>query len=504
MTTTHLLGWSMVLLASAASDAAARDLRLVEAARHSNREAVRALLQQKIDVNEPQPDGATALHWAAYRDDLDTASLLIHAGANVNAVNELGVAPLYLACDNGSTAMVQALLTAGANPNATLPSGETALMTAARSGGVGAVKALLARGAKVNAPETRDAQTALMWAVSQRHPDITEALIAAGADVKARSNIYRKVVARGTGSGADGEGGAIGVMEQGGYTPLLFASRVGDVASARLLLAAGADVNDTTPDGASALVIAAHSGQSALATFLLEKGADPNAARAGYTALHLAVLRDDTILQKALLAHRADPNARLTKGTVIGRQAKLFSIEAGLTGATPFFLAAKYADPGAMRLLTTFGADPKLGLPDGTTPLMVAAGFLSRGFGRTGKDRRDRDLDTAENELGLSQNEDVRSVLNSGIDAVKLMVELGADVNAANRAGDTALHGAASHGYDTVITYLVSKGAKVNAKNKRGRTPLMVAESKRDADDKSIATVTADLLRRLENQGGSR
>jgi ankyrin repeat protein len=286
-------------------------------------------------------------------------------------------------------------------------------------------------------------------------------------------------------------------MEEGGFTPLLFASRVGDLGSARLLLAAGADVHGTTPDGASALVVAAHSGHTALAAFLLGEGANPNAAGAGYMALHAAVLRGDPDLVKTLLAHGANPNAPLTRGTVIGRQAKLFMIDGALAGATPFFLAAKYADPRSMRLLADAGADPLLGLKDGLTPLMVAAGMLTTGFSRGGGDRQDREMDTAESEVAFSQDEDLRSILNSGIEAVKLAVHLGADVNAANQAGDTALHSAAYHGFETVIRFLVSKGAKLDVKNKAGRTPLMTAEDRRGADDKSIATITADLLRKL-------
>jgi ankyrin repeat protein len=290
-------------------------------------------------------------------------------------------------------------------------------------------------------------------------------------------------------------------MEEGGFTPLLFASRVGDVVSARLLLAAGADVNDAAPDGASALVVAAHSGHPELTALFLDQGADPNASRAGYTALHVAVLRGDAAMVEALLAHGANPNVPLARGTVIGRQAKLFMIDGALVGATPFFLAAKYADAQSMRLLAKAGADPLLGLKDGSTPLMVAAGMLTTGFSRGGGDRQDREMDTAEAEVAFSQDEDLRVVLNSGIEAVKLAVELGADVNAANQNGDTALHSAAHHGFETVIQFLVSQGARLDAKNKGGQTPLMVAESRRNADDKTIATVTADLLRRL---GGNR
>lgn len=251
------------------------------------------------------------------------------------------------------------------------------------------------------------------------------------------------------------------------------------------------------PDGASALVVAAHSAQEKTALFLLERGANPNAAGAGYTALHAAVLRDLPELVNALIARGADVNAPLIKGTVIRRQSKLFSLDASLIGATPFFLASKFNEPVLMRALVKAGANPLTGLSDGTTPLMVAAGMRTNGLGRTGRDRRDRELDTADNDLALREDKDLRTWVESGIEAVKLAVELGNDVNAANATGDTALHSAATHGFDSNIKFLVEKGANINAKNKKGQTPLAVALSRRTADDKTIATTTADLLRSL-------
>ena len=499
-----LVGWSVIVLVVAGAGAAG-DVRLIQAAKTSDHSAAQALLQQKVDVNAAQPDGATALHWAAYRDDLHIADLLIRAGADVNAKNQLGVAPLYLACENGNAAMVEALLKGGGDPNAALPSGETALMTAARSGSVGAVKALIGRGADANARERMDGQTALMWAVSRQHPEVVDVLIRAGGDVNAPSDVRRQVVSRHLRPCCTARGSKPVVMEEGGFTPLLFASRVGDLASARLLLAAGADVNVTTPDGASALVIAAHSGQTAVATLLLEKGADPDTAGALYTALHAAVLRDDLRLLQTLLGGGADPNATVISGTEMQRQAKYFGLDGGLVGATPFFLAAKYANTAAMDLLVAAGADPQRGLGDGTTPLMAAAGMLTRGLGRGGKDRKDRDMDSAQNDLAYGQDEDLRAQMNSGISAVKLAVEQGADVNAANTAGETALHSAARHGLETVIEFLVSEGAQLDAKTERGQTPLMIVENIRDgnadAEKKQSAAVTADLIHKLrENQ----
>jgi ankyrin repeat protein len=252
-------------------------------------------------------------------------------------------------------------------------------------------------------------------------------------------------------------------------------------------------VNDTAPLGTSALVIASHSGQSAFATFLLEQGAAPNAAGAGYSALHTAILRGDVALVRALLARGADPNLRLIKGSKSGRQAKMWVVPDGLAGTTPFFLAAKYAEAEIMRLIADAGGDTSSGHKDGTTPLMVAAGLQTGGQGRGGRDRRGRELDTAEGELIRSLPADTRPILNSGIQAVKLAVALGADVNATNTAGDTAMHGAALHGFETVIQFLADQGARLDVRNKQGKTPSMVGLESEDGDGK----VSAVLLRKL-------
>ena len=498
------LVWSgLVLLLSAPVLAQRPGLRLVNAVRHDDRDAVRALLQQQVDVNARQPDGATALHWAAYLDDLETADLLIGAGAVADFTNELGVTPLYLACENGNAALVRKLLSAGATPHVVLPSGETVLMTAARTGSVDAVTALLAHGAAVHAREATEGQTALMWAVSQRHAGVVEALIDAGADVHARSHIRPVVTSRSTSTGNDG---AVTVIDEGGFTPLLFAARQGDLASARLLLAAGGDVNDTAPAGTSALVVAAHSGHGALGSLLLDHGADPNADWAGYATLHAAVLRANADLVRSLLAHGANPNVRLTRGTRHSRQGKLWALDMRWAGATPFFLAAKYGLGSIMRHLADAGADPSAGLAGGVTPLMVTTGMLTRGFGRAGTDRRGREMDSAEMELALRQDPDQRGLMGSGIDAVKVAVELGADVNAANEAGDTALHFAAFHGFKTVVRFLVSHGARLDVKNERGETPLGRSMSPRAPGRLSRSLVdytdtsTAELLRELGAQ----
>ena len=435
---------------------------------------MRALLKQRVDVNAPQGDGATALHWAAHFDDPVTADLLIRARANVNAANELGVTPLALA---SSRPMVDKLLAAGANPNLVASTGESPLMVAARAGRADVVRALLSHGANVNAKENVRGQTALMWAVSQRHPDVVRALVEHGVDVHARSLSHPELFYTGEVAGA-GRNPAEWVManiDTGGSTALMFAARQGDLESATLLLAAGANPNDATPDGMSALVLASYSGHGDLAKFLLTKDANPNAAGVGYAALHTAVLRGDLELVKTLLKYGANPNARITKGTPITREGVDIVLPTPLVGATPFFLAAKFLEIDMMRALADAGADTRLPNKDGITPLMAVTGV---GWGG-GVDRR-----AASTPEGFVFGGDEDRALA----AAKLALDLGADVNAATEAGDTALHGAATKGYNSLVQLLAEKGARLEAKNKRGRTPLAGASATRG---------TADLLRKL-------
>ena len=455
----------------------ASDRRLVEAVKSQDKETVRALLKQGADVNTPQPDGATALHWAAYWDDHDTADRLIGAGATVSAANDLGVTPLWLACNNGSPAMIERLLKAGADPNAALPEGETPLMTAARTGNVDGVKWLLAHGADVNASESRRGQTALMWAVAQHHLEVMQALIEHEADVHARSRVWPQFV---NSSGNADISGAYEIA-RGGSTPLLFAVRHGDLDSARLLLGAGANVNDTGAAGTSALVVAAHSGHGALAARLLDQGADPNAADAGYTALLAAVLRGDLELVKALVAHGADPNASLRRGTPRSRVSADWGLPHQVVGATPFWLAASFREPSIMRVLAASGGDPLFAMEDGTTPLMAALkGGSTRG-------RSGIEVEDPEEETRLA------------LEAVKLVVELGADVNAADQAGDTGLHMAAAGGLNAVVQFLADGGAKLDVKNKGGQTPLAMTDPRAASRRRENVDLksTADLLRAL-------
>jgi ankyrin repeat protein len=454
-------------LLSLANLAAAGQLQLFEAVKNRDKEAVRILLLQNADVNARSGDGATALHWAVLREDIETAEQLIRAGADVNTANDYGVTPLALACTNGSTALVKKLLEASANPDATASTGETVLMTCARTGNADAVTVLLDHGSNnINATEGSRGQTALMWAVAYRHPEVVRVLMERGADVHARSSITQLLVPTNSYYQNAGRQGAI-EMAMGGFTPLLFSAQQGEVDSARILLAAGANVNDTAPDGNSALVVAAHSGHAKLVAFLLDHGADVNAAGAGYTALHAAVLRGDLEMVTTLLAHRANPNARLTKGTRAPRDKNHWILSQYLAGGTPYLLAAKFAEPEIMRVLASNGADPRLATYEGTTPLMMAAGLT---WGDNMEDRRDRAVPD-EVVKALHANE------SRTLAVVKLALEFGSDVNAANHAGDTALHAAAGKGFGTVVQLLVDKGGNMDAKNKRGKTPTLCREN---------------------------
>jgi len=494
------LAWPLLVITLLPSGAAAADdHRLADAIERRDARAIDALLTKKIDINAPQPDGAMPLHWAAYWDDLALVTKLIAARANVNAVNDHGVTPLGLACENRNLAIVNALLSAGANPNLTPSSGETPLMTAVRAGSLDVVNALIQKSANVNAKEPSHDQTALMWAVSREHADIVKRLIEAGADVRARSRVRRRTVQLANRYGDQNSVRGVIETDLGGFTPLLFAARVGSVDSAKALIAAGADVNDAAPDGVSALVLAAHSGQGAVAEYLLERGARPNDDGAGYTALHAAVLRGDVHLVEALLAHGANPNTPLAKGTASRYYSKDYAFNENLVGATPFWLAARYGEPEIMRALAARGGDPRRPMTDGTTTLMTAI-IPTRGLGtfRAG-DRRERYQGPGDVAVkGDGEDEDIT------LRTVKTAIDLGVDVNAANDEGDTALHVAAGLGLIRVTQLLVDNGARLDVKNKRNLTPLATAKAPfvRGATGAFAPTVderkpTADLLRRL-------
>lgn len=447
---------------SIGSVAGANDLRIVTAAEKNDRDAVRSLLKARADFDAAQPDGATALAWAAYHNDLEMADLLIAAGAKANVANEYGITPLWLACVNGSSKMVDRLLRAKADADLAQWSGATPLMMCARTGNPQAAKALLARGANVNAAETKRGQTALMWAASKSHPQVVQALLEAGANVNAST--------------------------RGGSTALMFAAQQGDVESARLLVDAGANVDavtnaDATWVGDTPLLLAAASGHEAVARLLLEKGANASAAdEFGFTALHFSMMKSlvqvvgvrvgapatllwSTYLYRenmpglvqALLEHGANPNARIEEphggnkllSTRLNDPAKFSVYE---VGATPFMLAAHGHDTNIMRMLMKAGADPRLTTEGQATALMLAAGLT-----------RQRDFGA----LPYTPEE-----AKKALETVQLCVELDAEVNAVNNVGLTALHGAAFSGLDDVVRFLVRSGANIDAQDLSGQTPL--------------------------------
>jgi ankyrin repeat protein len=409
---------------------------------------------------------------------VEVAKGLLAAGANAKCENRYGVTP-PLACTNGNGELVRLLLAAGADPNTTLRGGETALMTASRTGRVDPVKSLLDAGAKVDAKD-RKGQTALMWAAADGHAAVVELLVKAGADVHARL--------------------------KSGFTPLLFAAREGRIEVVPVLLKAGADVNEAVQvektakghrargDGASALLLATENGHFELAVALLKAGAAPNDQRCGLTPLHMLVSvrkpnrGDDedgqpppagsgnlTSLQfvRQLVAYDADVNRQLEQETT--GQGKLNS-----AGATPFLLAAKTADLPYMRLLVELGADPMLPNKDGCTPLMAAAG------------------------IGTLAPDEEAGTEPEAMAAVEYLLGLGADVNATDRNGETAMHGAAYKSLPKMVQLLADKGAKIdvwNRKNKYGWTPLTIAEGFRPGNFKPSAE-TIDAIHRVMRTAG--
>ena len=439
---------------------------LVDAVKQHDLAVVGALLQQHVDVNAPDGDGATALHWAVYGDDAQLVDLLIAAGAKADVANDLAITPLHLASVNGNVAIVKRLLDKGANPNAASETGVTPLMESARSGSVDVVRALLARGANVNVKERDREQTPLMWAVARQHPGVVKVLVDHGADLHARSRVRNLTVMLDQGPRRSVKTAKQDAkrISSGASTPLLFAAQTGDVQSVRHLLTAGANPNDTGADGNSAVVTAIFSGHSAVAQALLAAGADPEAAGGGYAPLHIAVLRGDGATMSALLAKGANPNALITKGSPVRRFGSQWAVPTPMVGATPLLVAATFLEVECIRLLLAAGANSVIGLPNGTTPLLAAAGVAVE------KEARPSDL--ARWNIVDSDQPAIPRDERDVVEAVGLLLGGGADVNHANAVGDTALHAAAGAGMTTVIQLLADKGARLDVKNKAGQTPL--------------------------------
>jgi ankyrin repeat protein len=486
----------------AAAAAVTMSAPLADAAQRQDRQAVQALLAKKADVNATQPDGATALHWAVYGQDVETTALLIRAGANVNVKNNYGVSPLAVAAKHGNANLIGQLMKAGADPNDPVNfvnAGETPLMQSARAGSVEAVNLLLLAGAKVNAREGWNGQSALHWAAAEGESAAIEALIAGGADIRQRSNA--------------------------GSTPFMFAVRKGDMRSVQAFLAAGANVNEKRVDLATPLLVAIINGHEDLVDLLLDKGADPNAeggstdlsvqgskarpikitlqtpsyrdqlkevgteggngannswGRPLQAAIHVAnwhisdefvsVNVDRIRIVKSLIKHGAQVNARNADMEPRWSGARYRRRQVGLT---PFLAAARQADLEVMRLLLENGADPKMNTPLNITPLMLAAG------------------------IAWASNQD-RASEEQVLETVKFLVEeLGADVNVIADTGETAMHAAAYRGANSVVQYLFDKGAKLDVVDKSGRTPLQVADGVEYGNSFAANPHTAVLLRKL-------
>jgi uncharacterized protein len=469
---------------------------VADAAMKGDQGAVRALLAAKADVNAAQPDGATAIQWAAYRDDREMADLLISAGANVHQANLEGVTPLWLAAQRGSAAMIEKLIKAGADPNERHPNGETALMMASKNGSVAAVKVLLDDHADVNLKENLRGTTALMWAVEQGHADAVKLLVEHGADLNAASaidtrnsrlNIAPTVKqraeqdvnfgarrprrpapgAKGTDTAADDFDAFFRgpqIKDGGGLTPLVYAAREGCLECAQILVEAGAKVNETTNYGWSPLLTATQNKHYRLAAYLLDHGADPNLAnKGGWTPLYLATDNrnieagdypvrnpdmDHLDFIKLLIDKGANVNARIcgvksTEKECVGDTTETrtnFTMQwLYEDGATPFLRAAQSGDVTLMKLLLAHGADPKIATAHNDTALAVAAG------------------------IGWVEGITFEWSPEETLEAAKMCLDLGIDVNAVDDQGRTALHGAAHKGRPEVIQLLVDHGANLEA-----------------------------------------
>lgn len=526
------------------------------------RASLQSLLQQKADVSAPQPDGATALHWAVYHDDSESARLLIKAGAKTDAANREGITPLYLAALYGNLPIIEALLNGGADARQKGPHGETMVMLAARNGNPEAIKLLLRAGADVNAREPIRGTTALMWAVEQKHPGAVQALLDGGADYKAKSGTaglprnyiamkvnvanvetamkrWAEAVKNGRtyeqqlaveeaggkkvqrllpdftkddlpaiakfvtqavkqfGVGLDQILDFVGpqavaagkdleelkklinqqIAEQsstddtdvivaglvgrggGGLTPMVFAAREGDLESTKLLVAAGADVNQTTEYGWTPLLVAANNRHYKLASWLVEHGANVNLAnKGGWTPLYLATDNrnieggdfpvpkpdmDHLDFIRVLLEHGAAPNFR-SKDDTLTRT--IFTMQWFFeAGATPFIRAAQSGDVALMKLLLAHGADPKLATDFGDTALSTAAG------------------------IGWVEGVTYEHSVQENVEAVRMLLDLGLDPNSANQDGRTPLMGAALKGRNDVVRLLVDHGAKLDTRDHGSR-----------------------------------
>jgi ankyrin repeat protein len=474
----RLVAYAALAVLVPAGAASASEARVADAAEGRDAKAVAALLKQRADVNVAQPDGATALHWAAHWDDLAMTKLLLASGARSNVANDYGVTPLFLAATNGSADVVGALLDAGADSNATLPTGQTVLMTAARSGSAAAVRRLLAGGADADAAQASKGQTALMWAATAKKADVVKALIEGGANVNAQS--------------------------KSGFTPLLFAAREGAIDVSRLLIASGADIEGAANDFSTPLLVATVRGHTGLARFLLDQGAKPDGhSKAGFTPLHYAAFRSehsfarkDTELDGEWEAMAGIPDREAKLALIEALLARGANIEARASrppggglgardGTTPFVVAAMSGDAPLMRLLMARGARPVVSMPDGSSLVMA---IISAGNAFT------------TNRITEAER----------IEAIKLALELGADIEAQDPDGYRAMHLAAAAEFHQIILFLLAQNADLNPVTKSrirrdgrgtvdiaGQSPLGIVEGTFLGGTYNERPETAAFLRKL-------
>jgi ankyrin repeat protein len=476
--------------AESIADATARPTPLVSAAHFNDTAAVAALLDARADVNERSSDGTTALHWAVYHNDVALIDRLLAAGADAKAKNDYGATPMSEAAVVGNVQVLKKLLAAGADVEAANADGQTALMVIARTSNVDAARLLLSKGAKINAVEQWRGQTALMWAAAEAQPAMVKLLVEHGAEVNARSKVNdweRQVTAE----------PRMQARPSGGLTPLLYAARKGCVECARVLLKARADKNLADPDGVTPMLMATTNFNFAVAALLIESGADVNKwdmwGRAPlYAAVDLNTLpvggradrpsidaTSSLQLIELLLEAGANPNLQL----------KLFPPYRSLRddrgadnlltiGTTPLVRAAKAGDVAAMKLLIAHGANVELPTVSGITPLMAAAGNASSS------------IDTR----GRYKTED------QAIEATKLLLSAGANINARDRGGQTALHGAATWGWNSLVKTLAANKVDLLAKDAQGRTAADIARGGASSSGRAAANAhpeTEALLRQL-------
>jgi len=498
----------LALLLAATAAAAEPDTKLLTAAQQGDREAVRTLLRQGSSVNAQDVDGTTLLHWAVRNNDAETVKLLLGRRADVKAANRYGVTALSLAAVNGSAPIVGLLLAAGADSNSALPEGETVLMTAARTGNLAVVRALLAAGAEVNRAEGWQGQTAVMWAAAEDHGDVVAALIKAGADLNIRSKVLPGMPQRPRG-GDVAQQGVHSNFPKGGLTALHFAVRQNAVAAVSAMAEGGVNLDQQDPDGFTPFILAALNGNYDLARLLIERGAGLEAAdKGGRTPLFAAVdmhtyeysynrpapkpsgEMDSVDLVRFLLARGANPNARLTSRVIPAKYDTAGN--PNLTaGSTPFLKAASTADVTLMRILLEAGADPFITNLTRTNAMMMAAGLNWRNPGSLGSEK-------------------------DAIEAIRICIEQGLDIEAYNDLGQTALHAATMRGRgssgennegpntaesEQLVRFLVAKGAPLDAQDKSGRTPVAMAQFMKNP---TIATLLGELGGAQQARAGQR